>query len=194
MDPLVWSIVLMLFGLALVMLEVFLPSGGILGFLSISSLAAAIILAFYHHGAQVGFVFVLVTAVAVPAVVVVAFKWWPHTPMGKRLLLDLPKSDEVLPDSPLRRTLRQLEGKVGVAKSVMLPSGAVSIDGMTVDATSEGMPIEAGQRVRVIAVHGHRVLVRPADDEPPPPPRKQGDVLSQSIESLGLDPLDDPLA
>ena len=192
MSPLAWSIVLMLFGLALVMLEVFLPTGGILGFLSIGSMMASIFLAFYNYGVEIGFIFVLAAAVGVPSVVVTAFKWWPHTPMGKRLLLDLPKSEDVHPDSPLRRSLRQLVGKVGVAKNVMLPSGAVLVDGMTVDALSEGMPIESGQTVRVVAVRGNRVVVRPADDEPRPV--KGNDILSQSIESLGLDPYEDPLA
>src|SRR5689334_11983223 len=59
MNPLVWSVVLLLLGLALLALEVFLPSGGILGFLSISSLIAAVVLAF-HRGAQTGFIFLLV--------------------------------------------------------------------------------------------------------------------------------------
>ena len=35
MDPLVWSIILLVVGLLLVMLEVFVPSGGVLGFLSV---------------------------------------------------------------------------------------------------------------------------------------------------------------
>ncbi len=191
--PLVWSIVLMLLGLALVMLEVFIPSGGILGFLSIASLIAAIWMAFYHGGQRVGFAFVVVAALGVPGVLILAFKWWPHTPMGKRLLLDLPKSEEVLPDSPLRRTLRSFVGKAGVAKSLMLPSGAIQVEGMTIDALSEGMPIEAGQRVRVVAVRGNRVVVRPADADDPEP-AKGDDVLSRPIESIGLDPFDDPLA
>jgi membrane-bound ClpP family serine protease len=190
MDPLAWSALLLLLGLILVMVEVFVPSGGILGFLSISSLLAAVILAFYHRGAEVGFIFLAITAVTVPAALALAFRWWPHTPMGRRLLLDVPTSEEVLPDSPQRRTLRQMVGKLGVAKTVMLPSGAVMVDGQTIDALSEGMPIEAGQRVRVIEVRGNRVVVRPADDQP----LSSDDVLSQPIESLGLDSLEDPLA
>ena len=73
----------------------------------------------------------------------------------------------------------------------MLPSGAVVIDGRTIDALSEGTPIEAGQRVRVIEVRGNRVVVRLAEGEQGPP---SDDVLSQPIETLGLDSLEDPLA
>ncbi|MBI3838679.1 MAG: serine protease [Planctomycetia bacterium] len=190
MDPLAWSALLLLLGLILVMVEVFIPSGGILGILSIGSLLAAVVLAFYHRGAETGFIFLAITAVTVPTALALAFRWWPQTPMGRRLLLDVPKSDEVLPDTPERRTLRQMVGKLGVAKTVMLPSGAVLVDGQTIDALSEGMPIEAGQQIRVIEVRGNRVVVRPAEDQP----RTSDDVLSQPIESLGLDSLDDPLA
>jgi membrane-bound serine protease (ClpP class) len=192
MDPLVWSVLLLFLGLALVCVEVFVPSGGMLGFLAILSLMTGIILAFYHRGAEVGFLFLTVTAVAVPAALVLAFRYWPKTPMGRRLLLDVPSGEEVLPDSPRRQQLKQLVGKVGVAKSLMMPSGAVTIEGHTIDALSEGIPIDAGQRVRVIEVRGTRVLVRPLDDSEPA--TAGDDVLSQPIETLGLDSLEDPLA
>ncbi len=191
MDPLAWSALLLILGLALVVVEVFIPSGGILGFLSIASLVSGIILAFYHRGAETGFIFLAVTAVTVPTALALAFRWWPNTPMGRRLLLDIPTSEEVLPDSAQRRSLRQLVGKLGVAKSVMLPSGAVLIDGEKIDALSEGMSIEAGQRVRVVEVRGNRVVVRPTSDAER---QSSDDVLSQPIESLGLDSLEDPLA
>jgi membrane-bound ClpP family serine protease len=192
MDPLVWCVLLLALGLALVCVEVFVPSGGILGFLSIASLVAGIVLAFYHRGAEVGFLFLTVTAVLVPVALALAFRYWPKTPMGRRLLLEVPTSEEVLPDSPLRQRLRSLVGKQGVAKTVMMPSGAVLVDGTTFDALSEGMPIEAGQRIKVIEVRAGRVLVRPVDDEEPAQPAN--DVLSQPIESLGLEGLEDPLA
>jgi membrane-bound ClpP family serine protease len=188
--PLAWAALLLFLGLVLVIVEVFIPSGGILGFLSLAALVGGIAMAFYHSGAEIGFLFLAITAVAVPTALALAFRWWPKTPMGRRLLLKVPSSEEVLPDSPQRRTLRKMVGKLGVAKTVMLPSGAVVIDGQTIDALSEGMSIEAGQRVRVIEVRGNRVLVRPAEDEP----AKGDDVLSQPIESLGLDSLEDPLA
>jgi membrane-bound serine protease (ClpP class) len=191
MDPLAWSALLLLLGLLLVMVEVFIPSGGVLGFLSITSLVAGVILAFYHRGAEVGFLFLTVTAVALPVTLMMAFRWWPKTPMGRRILLDVPTSEEVLPDSPERRWLRQMVGRVGVAKSLMLPSGAIEVDGHTIDALTEGTPIEAGQRVRVIAVRGNRVLVRVADEAAP---AETDDVLSRPIDFLGLESLDDPLA
>ncbi len=195
MDPLFWSVVLLIAGLLLVVAEVFVPSGGVLGFLAVTTVLAAVATAFYNRGLEVGLVFVLITAFAVPAVLAAGFRYWPHTPMGKRVLLEIPTEQEVLPDSPQRRMLRRLVGKVGIAKSMMLPSGAVSVEGLTVDAVSEGVAIEPGQHVRVIEVHGNRVVVSPTDEQltrTEAVNREPNDLLSQPIEWLGLE--DEPLA
>ncbi len=192
MDPIIWSVLLLLLGLVLVCAEIFIPSGGILGFLSIASLMAGIALAFYHRGTEVGLLFLIATALAVPGALALAFRYWPQTPMGRRLLLDVPSGQEVLPDSPQRQRLKQLVGKFGVAKSLMMPSGAVVVDGNTIDAMSEGIPIEAGQTIEVIEVHGTRVLVRPVDEKSRS--IASDDVLSRPIESLGLDSMEDPLS
>ena len=46
MDYLAWAAILLAIGLTLAVLEVFVPSGGLLGFLSFLSMLAAIILPF----------------------------------------------------------------------------------------------------------------------------------------------------
>jgi membrane-bound ClpP family serine protease len=193
MDPVIWSGLLLVVGLLLAVGEIFIPSVGLLGFLSVASMLAAIGLAFYTHGVGVGLLFLTVTAVAGPVTLMAALRVWPKTPMGRRLLLDVPREDEVLPDSPARRTLRGLVGKMGTAHTLMLPSGVISIGGLSVDAVSEGPPIEPGTRIRVLDVHGNRVLVRPVTPDEQET-TAESDVLSQPIESLGLDPFDDPLA
>ena len=48
-----------------------------------------------------------------------------------------------------------------IARGTMLPSGLVVIEGKTYDAVSEGMAIEAGQTVLVVAVSTQRLVVRP---------------------------------
>ncbi len=189
MDPLFWSVILLLVGLLLVVGEVFVPSGGLLGFLAVAAVLSSVLVAFYNRGLETGLVFLAVTAITVPITLALAFRWWPKTPLGKRLLLELRTGDEVLPDSPMRRTLRELVGKVGTANTMMLPSGGVTIGGLSIDAVSEGMAIEAGQRVRVMDVRGNRVVVRPVSDDDAQ--RSASDILSTPIESLGIDPFDD---
>jgi membrane-bound ClpP family serine protease len=198
MEPLVWAALLLVLGMLLVMLEVFVPTAGVLGFLSVASILSGIGLAFYNGGLTVGFSFLFGTAVVLPIVLALAFRWFPETPVGRRLLPNLPTSADVLPDNEERRTLRGLLGKVGQAKSPMLPSGAIVVEGRIINAVSEGQPIEAGQNVRVIEVRGGRVVVRPLEEgesaRPTPPPSSTDDMLSRPIDSLGIDFPDDPLA
>ncbi len=178
MDYLVWAAVLLCIGLALAVLEVFVPSSGLLGFLSIMSVVGAIFMAF-RYGRGRGSAFWGWPSSRVPAGLLFALQLWPRTPMGRRILLPLPRSDEVLPDNDRRRSLKTLVGKLGRARSLMLPSGAVEIDGVTVDALSEGMAIEAGAWVKVIEVRGTRVVVRPTDERPAAEPRPE--VLEQTV-------------
>lgn len=191
MNFLLWAALLLLIGLALLVLEMLIPSGGILGVVSALSVLAAIVLAFVD-GPGTGLAFVLTTVVAIPAILAAAVRVWPDTPMGRHILLRVPTPEEVLPDSPLRRELKLLVGKYGVAKSVMLPSGVVVIDGRTIDAVGQGVAIEPGQRIRVVEVRGTRVVVRPADDADDVPQQDAEDPLSRPISTLGLDSLDNP--
>ncbi|HWB13622.1 MAG TPA: NfeD family protein [Pirellulales bacterium] len=191
LDPLAWAIVLMLLGVSLAVLEIFIPSGGVIGFLSIVSVLAAVGLAFYR-GPWYGLSFLGTAVLALPAALVTALHYWPETAIGRRLLLEVPTSEDVLPEDDQRRQLKSLVGRVGQAKSLMLPSGAISIDGRSIDALSEGVAIEKGQWVQVIEVRGTRVVVRPT--EKPPESPSADDPLSRPIESLGLDSFEDPLA
>jgi membrane protein implicated in regulation of membrane protease activity len=125
-----------------------------------------------------------------PTIIVLAFRWWPKTSMGKQVLLAAPTSEDVLPDDADRRHLKSLVGKVGRAKCPMFPGGVVSIEGRTVDAVSEGMAIEAGQAVRVIKVTSNRVVVRPIKDETPFDTAE--DPLQRPIETVIPDPFHDP--
>lgn len=190
LDPLAWAALLMLLGISLAVAEIFIPSGGVIGFLSITSVLSAIGLAFYR-GPWYGLSFLGAAVFAIPAVLVAALHYWPETPIGQRIMLGAPKSDDVLPQDDQRRHLKALVGRVGQAKSLMLPSGAIVIDGEHVDALSEGMAIEKGEWVQVVEVRGTRVVVRPTDA---PADSSADDPLSRPLESLGLDSLEDPLA
>ncbi len=190
LDPLSWAILLMLVGCALVVLEVFIPSGGILSFLSAVAIIASLVMAF-RRDMTTGLGFLVLTVVAVPGVVALALKYWPLTPMGKAFLGELPTEAELQKDDPRR----ELVGRLGIAKSKMLPSGAVLIDDQWIDAVSQGAAIEMGQAVVVVEVRGNRVIVRAADaEEARHAAVNPSDLLSQPIEELGLEPFDDPLA
>ena len=191
MEPWIWAVILLALGLSLAIMEVFFPSAGMIGFFSACAIIAAVVMAF-RQGSTVGLAILSGTMLAVPVVVALALKFWPHTAMGRRMLLAPPESGDILPDLPRQRQLKTLIGRVGQAKSMMLPSGIIAVDGSTLDAVSEGLPIELGQRVRVIEVRGNRVVVRGLPDEPAGEPGK--DPLDQPIDWDSAEPFPPPQA
>lgn len=183
----IWALLLLALGTIFALMEVFFPSAGILGFLSAVSLLAAVVMGFYHSPLT-GVLILLGAAFGLPTVVILGFKYWPKTAMGRRILLAGPSSEEVLPADPEKDYLKSLVGRTGRAKSKMLLSGVIVVDGRTVDAVSESMPIEIGQAVRVVQVRGRGVVVRPSDETETPV--ASTDPLKQTYD----DPFDLPPA
>jgi len=169
-------------------LEIFFPSAGLLGFLAASSVLGAIYMGF-KQGAAVGFGILMTAIVGGPMLVVLALKYWPKTAIGRRVLLMSPEREEVLPEDPHTAYMKALIGQVGQARCKMLPAGAITIDGRTIDAVSEGVPIAEGQLVRVIEFRGNRLVVRPIEDETPSEAAE--DPLRRPIDSITGDPFDE---
>jgi membrane-bound ClpP family serine protease len=161
MDAFTWAFLLLALGVVLLVLEFFVPSSGALAVMCALSFVAAIGVGF-AAGPWTGMTIVLVECVVVPAALVAAVKWWPDTPIGRMILIQRPKSsDDVLPETPAYRSFKDLVGRRGVTKNLMLPSGNVLIDGKAYDAVTEGMAIEPGQPVIVVNISTQRLVVRP---------------------------------
>ena len=193
MSPIIWAVLLMSVGLGLAMLEVFIPSAGILGFLSVAAIITAIVLAFTSGGATIGFLFLGVAAVSLPTAIILAFKWLPNTPVGRRLMLGKPREREILPQDDPRETYQALIGSTGIAKSAMLPGGAIVIDGKIYEAVCESGSLESGELITVARVRNNRLVVRKIAEGTPVEDSDQ-DPLARPIDSLGIEPLDEPLS
>ena len=154
MNPLLWVIALLAVGLVVMVLEVFVPSGGVLGFVSVAALLAAIATAFMELGPVAGMTVLAITVISVPAVLGLAFRWFPETPLGRRVLPAPPDVAEMLPDAPHRRRTRDLIGQRGRAESDLLPWGSVAVAGDAWEAVSESGPISSGTAVEVVGVPG----------------------------------------
>lgn len=188
MELWVASIILLLVGLGIVVVELFVPSGGLLAVLSGLTLLSAVVVAFLSSPTM-GIVILTAIALLLPTMFGVGVRVWPHTAFGRRMLAPPPATEEeILPDLEIRRHLQSLIGKRGRALSKMLPSGDVRIDGRVYDAMSDGMPVEPGELVEVTAVKMNRIEVRRVERESPP--SDPTDPLARPLEAFGLDPLD----
>jgi membrane-bound ClpP family serine protease len=195
MDAFTWAFLLLALGLVLLVLEFFVPSSGALAVMCALSFLAAIGVGF-SAGPWTGITIVLIECLVVPLALAAAVKWWPDTPIGRMILIQRPKSsDEVLPETPAYRTFKDLVGRRGITKNLMLPSGSVLIDGKSYDAFSEGMAIEPGQPVIVVSVSTQRLVVRPdttirAEFADPTDPYAAESLPDESRETA--DPANDP--
>jgi membrane-bound serine protease (ClpP class) len=160
MNPTLWAFVLFVLALALVVLEVFVPSGGVLGVLALTSVVASVIMVFQDHGLDIAAYYLVGLVILVPIVVGAAIKWWPYTPIGRRVLNLVPGREREFAGVALYDKMRALVGQEGISVTVLIPSGAVRIGDRVYDAVAEGTPIEKGERVRVLQVEGTNIVVR----------------------------------
>jgi membrane-bound serine protease (ClpP class) len=125
------------------------------------SFLAAIVVGFIA-GPWTGAAVLLAECVIVPTSVSAAVRWWPDTPIGRLMLIQRPRtSDEVLPETVAYRGLKDLVGRRGQSKGLMMPGGSVIIDGKAYDAVSEGQPIDPHQPIIVVGVSTQRLVIRP---------------------------------
>ena len=160
-----WPILLLLLALALVFAEVFFPSFGMLGTGAVLVLLVAIFMAF-QVGPTEGAFFLVGALGSVLGSIFVAYRLLPLTPFGKKFFLmgHNPTAEE---RRAVDRRIARLVGKEGRASSLLRPAGIAEIDGERVDVVSNGEPIPAGARVRVVQVDGNRVVVSQIQDGKP---------------------------
>ena len=189
MSYLLLSIIGILVAIVLLTVEVFLPTAGTVGIVALLVAIGAVAAAFLHS-VMYGSIFLLLIVVAIPFLFAAAVKIWPHTPIGRMILIGDIKKENVMPkDSHYIRVADQI-GKIGVAHTKMYPSGIVIIDDEKFDALTKGFPIEAGESVKVVSVEANRLQVqkhtggndaKDSDSETP-----DGE-LAKTMEDLGIE-------
>ena len=160
----VFAVVLLIVGLSILIAEIFIPSGGLLGVITFLTLLVSIIFAYRAWGRShpdLFAAFCLMLLLLVPTAIGTGFYMLPRTPFGKKVLLEAPESDEVTPYLEESRRLEKLVGRWGVALTILRPGGLVEVDGMRLHAVSEGLMVDSGESVEVIRIRESQVVVRP---------------------------------
>jgi membrane-bound serine protease (ClpP class) len=155
MDYFRWTIIWFLLSLFFAVLEIFVPSGGLLAFLSVSTLIISAVFAFYYHP-LFGSGYLVALMIFVPFFLWWAVRFFPKTFMGRRIILN---PDGVQPN-PKLESIKTFIGKAGVAKSKMMLSGLVEINGQKLNAVSESETIEVGEEIIAVRADGVNLLVR----------------------------------
>lgn len=160
MSTLAWPLLLLALGLLLLIGEVFIPSGGLIGLSALFCLFLSLWQAF-HQSTALGLKFVLAECLLLPVALVIAVHLWPKMPLAKRVFLTPPNPEEIEVSHSQQR-LDHLVGQLGRALTPLRPSGLVDFDGRRLDGLAEEGLIPAGALVQAIRVRGAQLVVRQA--------------------------------
>ena len=162
---LMWAIVLIGMAVILFVLELFIPSGGIIGGgAAFCLVVGCIVLCFVNT--TVGLIVSILFLTALPFAFMFMMKIWPNTPIGRLLILRSEKdeaeesSGEGLARPSAAPSNGLAVGAVGQAMTDLRPIGTCDFDGKREQCLAAGGMIDAGQRVRITAIDGMQVHVR----------------------------------
>ncbi|GMV26547.1 MAG: hypothetical protein AMXMBFR58_25780 [Phycisphaerae bacterium] len=153
----------------LLVVEIFVPSAGLIATLSIGSALAGLV-CLWRYDAVWGAVGTLGSMVAGPLIFFQGLKIWRHTSLGRKMVGE-PSEEEIMArraaEEREARELLALIGAEGEAVTDLRPVGVVRIKGKRYDALSETVLIPAGSRVRVTVAEAAQIKVRRIDEPRP---------------------------
>jgi membrane-bound ClpP family serine protease len=159
---LIFGVFLYLACAALIIAEVFVPSGGLLSACAFACVAGGILL-FFKHSTITGYAGLVIAAVMIPAVLVVAYKIFPKTRFGRSVTLTPPQRErgDAIADTA---ELKELLGAVGTVLTPLRPVGMCDFSGRRLECVAESGYVEKGKEVKVIRVQGTQLTVRVTED------------------------------
>lgn len=154
MTSYIFPILLQVLGLVVIVVEIFVPSLGILAVMAAGILFYSLYLVFTTISYTVGIVFLGVDILLIPVILVLGFKALGASSLS--LHKRLSSKEGVFSQAP---DLVSWKGKKGEAITDLRPSGTVMIEGNRLDAVTDGEYVDAGTPIVVTLVSGNRIVV-----------------------------------
>ncbi len=159
MNPLMVAILLQLLAAGILIAEVIIPSGGLLGMLAAGLIGYSLYSVFTDVSVNTGYVFLVADVVTLPFIVIFGLKMLARSPATLRTALS--SSDGVTSQSS---DMEGFLGKTGTTLCDLRPSGAALIEDRRLDVISRGEYIEKGAEIVVAAVTGNQIIVEEKSD------------------------------
>ncbi|MHC4123015.1 MAG: NfeD family protein [Planctomycetota bacterium] len=158
----VLAVFLYLASAALIIAEVFVPSGGIISVCAMACLIGGVAI-FFNHSTTAGWIGIVIAIILVPSVVIMAYKIFPKTKFGKTVTLSPPKRKlgDAIPDT---EALEKLLGATGQVLTPLRPVGTCDFSGQRLECVAESGYVEKDKNVKVIHVEGTQLTVRVIDE------------------------------
>ena len=151
-----YHIAVFLAGVLLIIVEILLPTVGLLAGLGVAAMLYSIVLAL---GGDIGALAALGIALVLSIVFfLLIVSRLPSSKLWNKIVLHKSSRTEEGYVSAAEQV--DLVGKMGEVHTELHPSGTARIDGLLVDVISEGAFIQKGKSIVVLSVNGSRVVVR----------------------------------
>jgi len=151
-----YHIAVFLAGVLLIIVEILLPTVGLLAGLGVAAMLYSIVLAL---GGDIGALAALGIALVLSIVFfLLIVSRLPSSKLWNKIVLQKSSRTEEGYVSAVEQV--DLVGKMGEVLTELRPSGTARIDGLLVDVISEGAFIQKGKSIVVLSVNGSRVVVR----------------------------------
>ncbi len=154
------AVLLLLYGVGLLMLvaEIFIPSNGVLTVAGLAFLVAAVVKTFMYGGREAGIVAIFVCSVFLPTFAFVAIKYWPRTPIGRRIAPPNPVVTAADTSVPVEE-LTRLIGQTGRSTTPLRPVGICEFNGKRISCVATFGIIDAGKAVEGVRLVGSNLAV-----------------------------------
>lgn len=142
----------------LLVIEIFVPSFGLLTVCAIACAAGGGMI-FFQFGTLSGIIGIITALIVVPVVWIISYRVFPKTPFGRHVILGKPdrQRGDAIPDAP---ELQSLLGAEGIVLTPLRPVGMCSFNGRRIECVAETGYIEREKKIRVIRVEGTQLTVR----------------------------------
>lgn len=148
---------------ALIIAEVFIPSGGLISICALACLIGGVSI-FFRSSTIAGWAGIIVAIIMIPSVVVIAYKRFPKSRFGRSVTLTPSERQQgdAIPDTP---RLKKLLGAVGVVATPLRPVGMCDFSGQRVECVAESGYVDKGKTIKVLHVEGTQLTVRVVEED-----------------------------
>jgi len=153
MSEIVFLLLLYAAAVVILIVEIFIPSHGVLTVAGLGVLIGAIVKTFEYYGSAAGGMAILASVVGLPIFAVITVKIWPHTRIGRLIAPPNPVYTEKDLGTDLE-DLKPLIGQCGKALSPLRPVGTCEFAGRRLECICETGMIEAGVVVQAVGLRG----------------------------------------
>lgn len=145
----------LLVGVALLVLEVFVPGFGLPGISGLVLLSVGIVITWTTYGSVAGLAVTLIALALAGISISVSIKSAATGKLSKSALILNQVTQPVEHEDT-----EELVGKEGITATVLNPVGIAEFDGVRLNVVSEGSYMAKGAKVRIAQIDGAKIIVR----------------------------------